>query len=162
MMSWPKYTCILPVIDYCQVIYYPLLTDNQDQQVERLQAGALKCIYGYGTSYARMRELAEVSTLRQRRIEASDKFAKKSLGLPRFSGWFPLRNTGRSGVRRGEVFQEEYARTNRLFHSPIFFMRRRMNGKEGKRYGERNKEYREETTGRSAGIRGRKTAKTPK
>ena len=40
-------TCLLPVADYCQVVYHPGLTDEQDQAIERLQAGALRCIYGY-------------------------------------------------------------------------------------------------------------------
>ena len=31
-------TCILPVADYCSVVYHSLLTDLQDQEVERLQA----------------------------------------------------------------------------------------------------------------------------
>ena len=38
---------------------------------------------------------------------------------------------------------EEQARCNRLRDSPIFYMRRRLNGKEGKTYGERNKDYRD-------------------
>ena len=45
---------------------------------------------------------------------------------------------------------EELARCNRLKDSPIFFMRRRLNSKEGRTYGERNKEYRDgKTEGRS-------------
>ena len=39
-------TVVRPVLDYCAVIYHPMLTDEQDQQVERLQAQALKNIYG--------------------------------------------------------------------------------------------------------------------
>ena len=109
-----------------------------------------------------MRELAGVSTLRDRRIAACDKFAEKCLGSVKFSKWFPLRSSGRTGNRRGDRFLEEHARTNRLFNSPIFYMRRRMNGKPGKIYGERNKEYRQESTGRSAGIRGRKNPRAPK
>ena len=156
-------TCILPVLDYCQVIYHPLLTDEQDQAIERLQSGALKCIFGHSTSYARMRELAGVTTLRQRRIEASDKFSNKCLGSARFSAWFPLRG-GRSGRRAGEVYREDHARCDRLFNTPLFFMRRRLNGKEGKRYGERNKEYRNEEfkAMRTAGIKGRTNPRPPK
>ena len=79
-----------------------MLTDEQDQKIERLQASALRCIYGYDTSYARMRELAAVETLRERRITASDKFASKCLGSAHFSEWFPLRGAGRS--RKGEAY----------------------------------------------------------
>ena len=66
-------TCILPVGDYCAVVYHSTLTDEQDQMVERLQAGALRCIYGWDLSYSKMRDLAGVTTLRERRIQACDK-----------------------------------------------------------------------------------------
>ena len=125
------------------MVYHPVLTDEQDQKVERLQAAALRCIYGYDLSYKRMRELGDVTTLRERRIKASDRFANKWFGNTRFSARFTARTTGRSGrsSRAGEQYAEDYARCNRLRDSPLFFMRRRVNGKEGKSYGERNKEY---------------------
>ena len=44
-------TCILPVADYCSVVYHSLLTDEQDQVLERIQAGALRAIYGYEIPY---------------------------------------------------------------------------------------------------------------
>ena len=136
-------TVILPVLDYCAVIYHPMLNDDQDQQVERLQAQALKSIYGYKDSYRTMREKACVTTHRARRIALCDKFAEKAAANPRFEAWFPLR-TGRSG-RHGERYQELQARTDRLLNTPLFYYRRRLNGKEGKSYGMRNREYREET-----------------
>ena len=135
-------TVILPVLDYCAVVYHPMLNDEQDQAVERMQAQALKCIYGYTDSYATMRKKAGVTTHRARRIDLCDKFARKAAGNPRFGSWFPPR-TGRSG-RHGEDFRELPARTDRLFNSPLFYYRRRMNGKPGKTYGERNKAYRDE------------------
>ena len=121
-----------------------LLTDEQDQAIEYLQAGELWCIFGYSSSYARMRVLAEVSTLSQRQIAASDTFAKKCLGMSRFAKWFPPRPVTRRAMRGGKAFMEEHARCNWLLNTPMFFMRRRLNGKEGKRYGKRNKEYRNE------------------
>ena len=117
-------TCILPIADYCSVVYHSILTDEQDQVVERLQAGALRCIYGYDISYARMRELADVTTLRERREAACDKFATKCLQSGRFSNWFPLRESGQSGNRRAEVFKEEFARCDRLRNSPLYNRRR--------------------------------------
>ena len=48
-------TVVRPVIDYCCVVYHPMLNDLQDQEIERLQAQALKNIYGYKMSYADMR-----------------------------------------------------------------------------------------------------------
>ena len=49
-------TVVRPVLDYCAVVYHPMLTDEQDQIIERLQARALKNIYGFKDSYAEMRE----------------------------------------------------------------------------------------------------------
>ena len=37
---------ILPCHDYCLVVYHLSLTTTQSDQLERLQAQALKCIYG--------------------------------------------------------------------------------------------------------------------
>ena len=65
------------VLDYCAVVYHPMLSDEQDQMIERLQARALKNTYGYKDSYAVMREKAGVTTHRARRIELCDKFEEK-------------------------------------------------------------------------------------
>ena len=103
-------TCILPTADYCAVVYHSQLTDEQDQAVERLQAGALRSIYGPEFSYARMREMAGVTTLRERRVQACDKFASKCATSAGFSAWFPPRESGRSRGRKAEVYHEDYAR----------------------------------------------------
>ena len=115
-------TCLLPVLDYCQTVYHSLLTDEQDQMVEGLQASALRCIYGYQTPYSKMRKLAGVTTLRDRRIAACDKFANKCLGSTRFSKWFPLKKGGRGRGRQKEIYHEEFARCDRLKNSPIFYI----------------------------------------
>ena len=102
-----------------------------------------KVYLGPGITYADMREKAQVTTLRQRRIDACDKFAIKCLGSTRFTKWFPLRTSGRAGGRDGEKYSEEYAHCDRLKNTPLFYLRRRLNGKEGKRYGEHNRKYRD-------------------
>ena len=86
-----------------------------------------------------MRERASVTTLRQCRIEASDKFAEKCLTMPRFSSWLPLKPPTRG--RNSEKCLEKYARCNRLRDTPIFYIQRRLNGKPGRTYGERNRRY---------------------
>ena len=125
-----------PIADFCCEVYHSLLTDEQDELLDSCQAHALRCIYGKGISYQKMREMAQVTTLRQRRIELCDSFSRKCLGNPRFAGWFPLRASVRAS-RNPEKFLEEPARCDRLKNSPVFFMRRRLNGKEGKVYGKR-------------------------
>ena len=133
---------VRPIADYCSVIYHSLLTDEQDEELDRCQAHALRCIYGMGLSYSEMRRLSGVETLRERRIAQCDKFANQCVKTVRFSAWFPKWEGRRSG-RSSEVYREEYARTDRLKNSPLFYMRRRLNGKAGKEYGERNRERRE-------------------
>ena len=132
-----------PIADYCAPAYHSMLTDQQDQLLEGAQTKALRAIFGYGISARKMRQMADITTLRARRIEATDKFARKCLTNPRFCHWFP-KKSGRTSTRSGEEFLETYAKCDRLKNSPVFYMRRRLNGKEGKSYGERNKFYRED------------------
>ena len=79
-----------------------------------------------------MRVKAKVKTLRQRREDTVDKFTKNCLLVPWFAAWFLYRVSGRAGNRRKETFLEETAQCNRLRDSHIFYMRRLLNGKEGK------------------------------
>ena len=123
--------------------YHSILTDEQDEQIERLQAQALKCIFGWRVPYAEMRSKAGVTTLRQRRIEMADKFEEKAAGSTRFSGWFPRKQPTRSTSRVKDQYLETFARCDRLRNSPVHYMRRRLNGKLGKTYGERNRKYRD-------------------
>ena len=130
-------TVIRPILDYCSVVYHSILTDEQVQIVERLQSQALKLIYGFKASYSEMRDKAEVTTLRARRIEQCDRFAEKSRANPRFRHWFPEKKSRRG--RHKESFHEFTAQTDRLNNSPLFYFRRRLNGKDGKHYGEPNR-----------------------
>ena len=134
---------ILPLADYCDVVYHSQLTDEQDLLLENAQVGALKRIFGFKNSARSLRKLADVKTLRERRVSHCDKFARKCLESDRFSRWFPLKG-GRQSARAGDKYLEEFARCDRLKNSPIFFMRRRLNNKPGKSYGQRNREYRED------------------
>ena len=118
-----------------------MLTDKQDEEIERLQSTALRYIYGYGVSYSKMREDAGLETLRQRRIDSTDKFARSCLASDRFGHWFP-ETKGRKS-RHTPPYREDYARCDRLKNSPLFYMRRRMNGKQGKTYGRRYCHYRD-------------------
>ena len=133
-----------PVAEYGSVVYHSTLTDEQDERIDRLQNQALRCIYGPRISGRKMRDMAGVETLRRRREYACEKFAKKSLANPRFTHWFPTKKnrTSRRSGKQEEIFTEEKARCERLFNSPIFYFRRILNGKPGKKYGKRYAEYR--------------------
>ena len=135
-------TIIRPIAEYCAPVFHSMLTDQQDEQLERLQSTALRYIYGYGPSYAALRELSGLPTLRQRRIDLCDKFAGKCLGSVRFRDWFPENKPTRRS-RHSLKYKEEFARCDRLRNSPLYYMRRRLNGKEGKVYGKRYCHYRD-------------------
>ena len=47
----------------------------------------------------------------------------------------------RAASRGTHTYQETFARTDRLRNSPVHYMRRRLNGKEGRTYGERTRRY---------------------
>ena len=134
---------IVPIADYCDYVYHSLLTDELDERLEKAQVGALRVIFGPGISGRKLREMAGVKTLRNRRIEHADRFAQKAAASNRFARWFPKRVTRRSSRPGADVYVEEYARCDRLRFSPIHYMRRRLNGKPGKSYGERYRIYRE-------------------
>ena len=127
-------TCIRPVADYLDIVYHSMLTDDLDEELDRLQNQALKIIFGTRSGDTRLggrrlRELAGVTTLRERRVAHCDKFAAKCAESPRFGHWFPLRR-GRRSARGSnlEKYQETFARCKRLRDSPLHFFRRRLNG----------------------------------
>ena len=49
---------VRPVADYMSVVFHSMLTDREDEIIERLQSQALKIIYGKDVKYADMRKLA--------------------------------------------------------------------------------------------------------
>ena len=111
-----------------------------------MQNHALRCIFGPKIGGRRLREMAGVTTLRQRRISHCDAFAQKCSESQRYLRWFPRRQAARSTRASGvsEPFLETFTRCNRLRDSPLLFFRRGLNGKEEKIYGERYREYRED------------------
>ena len=108
------------------------LTDEQKETLDTLQNQALRYIFGPGLSGRKMRSLADIPTLRRRREVICDKFTVKCKNNPRFAHWFSMKSS-RSSLRKKNVeeYKEETARCGRLFNSPLFYFRRRLNGKDG-------------------------------
>ena len=140
-------TIIRPVMEYAAPVFHSSLTDEQDESLEKLQVQALKAIFDPKLSGRKLREKADIMTLRSRREEISLKFALKCATNPRMCHLFPLKNTRTSArsTRTGqaEVYQETKARCERLRNSPLHYFRRVLNGKVGKSYGARYAEYRQ-------------------
>ena len=138
-------TAIHPVADHLDVVYHSLLPDDLDEELNRLQNHALRIIFGTKIGGGRLRQMAGIPTLRARRIEHCDNFVAKCLKSDRFSEWF-TKKCGRMSARHAnpEKYIETFARCSRLCDTPLHFFCRHLNGKEGKKYGGRYREYRED------------------
>lgn len=118
-------TTILPSHDYCSSVFHSSLTLSQSIVLERLQAKALKAIYGFEPSYRELMQKADLTTLRARREARELSFALRCAESPRFSKWFPRKPE--SAIRSSGRYEEKFARCNRCYNSPLYSMRRRLN-----------------------------------
>ena len=93
-----------------------------------MQKRVLKLIYGYDKTYEQLLEESGLEKLEERRKKNLLKFAQKTLDNPRYSErWFPKRQLVRIN-RNTHPYLEEQARGDRLYKSPIYTMRRLLNG----------------------------------
>ena len=99
---------LLPVLDYACITYHSMLTVDQSKEIEKLQRNSLRVIYGPNISYAGMLEMSGLEWLPDRRLQLLDNFAKEAAEDPKYR-------------------EEKFARTSRLYNSPLYFMRRRLN-----------------------------------
>ena len=119
---------IRPIIEYCCVIYHPLLTQAQSNEIERMQRQAVKLAYGWDKSYSQLCEEKGILSLKKRRENFIDRFIMKTSISDRFgSVWFPLRDTDVHNIRDRRPYKETKAKTSRYYNSPLSFMRRRAN-----------------------------------
>ena len=123
------YKCfLLPIIDYASVVYHPLLTATQSNEIVRLQSAALKIVYGWEKSYQTLLEENEIEYVSQRRQKLTDKFILKTVSNPVYrERWFPIKEFIHHDLRKEKYYQEMHAKTDRLYKSPIYYYRRRLN-----------------------------------
>ena len=119
---------ILPVLDYTAVVYHSMLNRSQEAGLESLQKLALKIIYGKtGVSYTSLLELAAIETLKDRRIRLTDKFIQKTSANTKYNDWFPTKVLSDHNLRQERIYKENRAKTSRLYNSPLYYYRRRLN-----------------------------------
>ena len=132
-MDWSDlhfiYTSVLrPVIEYASVTYGPMLTAEQSRDIERLQLRVMKIVHGNTVSYGTVIEETNLKTLEERRDEKLEKFARKTAANPRFSDrWFPRNPPSGHHIRNPKIYREEKTKTDRLYSSPLFKLRRILN-----------------------------------
>ena len=106
-----------------------MLTEELSKRLERQQSMAPKVIYGFDNSYEYLLNLSGNVRLSERRENACTKFAGKLLESDRFSHLFPLNDYPEDMVnlRSTKIYKEFHARTVRLYNSPLYSIRRRIN-----------------------------------
>ena len=117
-------TNLRSALEFASVVYGPLLTADQSEDLERLQRQCLKIIYGFEKSYQEILDITGLEKLEARREAAIIKFAQKCLNGS-YGHWFPQNPPGRT--RKQLKFREDFARCDRLRKTPIYHMRRVMN-----------------------------------
>ena len=119
---------LVPVLDYSSICYHSMLTKGQSKTLEDLQAYALRIIYGQKLSYRELLELSGVERLDERRLRLLDAFLNKTMKNEELaSRWFPRKTFTHHNLRKELIFVEKFAKNERLFNSPLYFMRRRLN-----------------------------------
>ena len=110
---------IRSVMEYSSVTFGPMLAKYEKNCLENVQKKCLRIIYGYGIEYEDLLRIADLETLQARREKALLKFATKTSSSPQFKDWFPL-NKNRSSQRNSKEFEEKFARSDRLYNSPLY------------------------------------------
>ena len=118
---------VRPILDYLAPVYHSMLSATQREDLERLQRGTLKTIYGHDVSYADALEESGLPTLNERRQELFDNFAMKLANNPEYREWLPKTEFTGYDLRKELIFTEKFASTDRLYNSPLYAIRRRLN-----------------------------------
>ena len=82
------YTIILPSVEYCSIVYGPLIPGYVSDRLEAVQKKAMKIVYGNGVDYNGMLENGSLVSLKKRREDKSLRFAQKAAMSERFGKWF--------------------------------------------------------------------------
>ena len=117
-----------PLLEYCSVIVHPMLSKSLCSDIERQQKTALRTIYGFELSYDELLAKSGLFSLEERRKKAFNEFASKISGSDRFKHLFPQNDIVATELRSRKKYKETFARTDRLYKSPLYSMRRSLNG----------------------------------
>ena len=97
--------------------------------LERQQKRALQIIYGFNISYEDILAIRGLERLEERRKSACSNFAQKMLLSERFRTMFPENEypPEMAQLRNTKKFKEYHSKTDRLYRSPLYSMRRLLN-----------------------------------
>ena len=128
-LLYKLYCCYLrAIVEYCSVVYHPMLSRRQAWDLERLQRLAVRICFGTDEDTDAIMSANAIGTLEERRIRRCDAFLRKAFVHPRFGGkWFPQRDAVPMNLRERRMTEETRATSNRRFNSPLAYLRRRAN-----------------------------------
>ena len=120
---------IRPLLEYAAPLWHPGLTQQQVDQVEKIQKRVCKHILGRDyVSYTESLATLELKKLQDRRADICSDFAGKALASDRFSEWFnPPLYKSTMQLRRKHVVQPFRCNTERFKSSPLPYMANLLN-----------------------------------
>ena len=118
---------IRSILEYGSSVFQSMLTQRQREDLERVQKVAFKTIYSFDEDYQVLLGKAGVLDLETRREMLLLDFAKKTAANVKFNDWFKLQPRGPYEMRKKPRYVELFSRTERLYNSPLYNMRRILN-----------------------------------
>ena len=117
---------IRSVLEANCVIYHPMLTQEETNDIEQIQKIVLRIILAHKyENYTQACLLMKIESLQSRRINLSLNFGLKCISSDQHSHLFKLNN--QISVRNPEKFHVPFARTTRYFNSPKLYITRLLN-----------------------------------
>ena len=116
-------------LEQSSVVWHSSLTEQQKNDLERVQKSALKIILGAKyESYQKALNILDLEPLDQRRDYLCLKFAQKCMKNEKTKQMFPLNEKDHNmDLRKTEKFKVMHANTDRLKKSPIIYMQHLLN-----------------------------------
>jgi hypothetical protein len=119
---------IRSVLEYNSNVWFSSLTEEEKDDIERVQRVALKIIMKENyISYEQALEELNLDTLHERRLMLAERFAKKCAKSKQFHDLFPKNGREDLNLRDHETYSVNFASKGKLFKSAIPAMQRLLN-----------------------------------
>ena len=116
-------------LEQSSVVWHSSLTDENKNDLERVQKSAMKVIMGERyKGYQKTLNDLDIETLDVRRERLCLRFAQRCLKNEKTNKMFPLNeNNHAMKTRNNEKYQVQHANTGRLKNSPLIYMQHLLN-----------------------------------
>ena len=121
---------IRPILEYASNVIFSMLTKEDESRLEACQKRAMRLLYGFEVPYTDCLVMAKIKTLTERRKELFEKFSIKMSQSSRFEKkWLPKKHIDPDAMnlRKRKKYIEFASKTDRLYKSPVYTMRRLLN-----------------------------------